>query len=62
MSTPIENYLPNKKGPTRPVQGNVDVKLFAKVDKFRKSNDVTWSELISAMFERLIDESGKKKP
>lgn len=55
MSKSIENYLP-KKGEVRPMQGNVDVGLYDQVDRYRKSKDLTWNELLTAMCQKLIDE------
>ena len=60
MSKSIENFLP-KKIENRPVQGNVDTKLFAVVDSYRKNRGLTWNELITALFERLVEET-KRKP
>lgn len=60
MSKNIENYLPDKTEVVRPVQGNVNTNLFAAVDGYRKAKKLTWSELIVALFQRLVDEKKLK--
>lgn len=59
MKKPMDAYLP-KKTELRPVQGNVSVNTFAAVDAYRQSKELTWSELIEALFQRLLDESKNK--
>lgn len=60
MSRSIEDYLPERE-PTKPVQGQIPEGLLKAIDAYRHSKDLTWSELMVALFERLLDEQKRKK-
>ncbi len=59
MSKPIESYLPEKVD-TKVCQGNIEIGLHKAVDKYRQTKGITWNELMTALFERLLDEQKKK--
>lgn len=56
---PLDAYLPEDIT-TKVCQGNIETNLHKTVDKFRQSKGLTWNELLTALFERLVDEQKKK--
>lgn len=56
MKKNLDDYLPKKKQPTKPVQAYIPQDLFEKVDAFRRENEATWTELVEALFRRMMDE------
>lgn len=60
MEKNVEKYLP-KKVQTKSVQAYIDKTLFENVDKYRKAKEVTWSELVAACFQLLLEDKNETK-
>lgn len=52
---PIEKYLDSVE--TKKVQAPVEESLYDRVNKYREDKDLSWTELLTAMFKRLLAEA-----
>lgn len=59
MEKPIQEYLPKKKE-LYLVQARIPKELAEKVTSFMEKNDLSWSDVVKACFEKLVDENPQK--
>lgn len=55
----IDDYLP-EKGERRSLTVDVDETLYERVNDYRRAKGITWVELMTALFSKLMDEVGKE--
>lgn len=56
----FNEYLP-KRFDTALIQGRVPKELLIPIRAIMTKHNLSWSELLTACFRKLIDETGKKK-
>lgn len=55
----IDLYIKKKEGKAL-IQAFLPITIIKKIDTYRLKKELSWSELILALFERLIDEENLK--